>query len=99
MGFGCLAVMYLQLKIPSDLDLFLGFTAVNDKALLWDKDLTNRGAAFLSKSLTCRVMRLSMHDTVPDIFSVLGTFIIILGRTYYSNTIVSEVKEFLFNKH
>jgi hypothetical protein len=75
-----------------------GFTAVNDKALLWDKDLTNRGVAFLSRSLTCRVMRLSMSDTVPDIFSVLGAFIIILGQTYYINTVVSEVMEFPFNR-
>jgi hypothetical protein len=53
--------------------------------------------AFLSKSLTSRIMRLSMLDTVPDIFSVLETFIIILGQTYYSNTLVSEVMEFPFN--
>jgi hypothetical protein len=38
-----------------------------------------------------------MLDTVPDIFSVLRTFIIILGQTYYSNTLVSEVMEFPFN--
>jgi hypothetical protein len=68
-GFGGLAVMYLELN----------------------------GVAFLSKSLTSRIMRLSMLDTVPDIFSVLETFIIILGQTYYSNTLVSEVMEFPFN--
>ena len=67
MKFGGWAVMYLELKILSDLALFLGFTAVNCRALLWDKDL-----AYPSESLTCIAMRLSIYDTVPDIFGVLN---------------------------
>jgi hypothetical protein len=43
MKFGGLVIMYLELKNLSDLAFFLGFTAVNDRALLWDKKLTDRG--------------------------------------------------------